>query len=226
MLDWGRICLLHMKQILEMPSMGLNTCVSRKEAPTRSKTPTVVRISFAASCMRCQSCCLVSTVLAYRAYFVEVKAYQIKVRWPWWPRHRSLGTTTDSPSGIMPASPSPFSRTEMCWSTTVQKLHPLSCAQRMILNNWDKCLQKNRKYRAPINVAGRINRSSIFDSVSVRIPTRIIRDYSIIMINHSFKISFSARCVSAANTICKDIDIFNEDCEYTSPRLTDILHYL
>jgi hypothetical protein len=37
--------------------------------------------------------------------------------------------------------------------------------------------------------------SSIFDSVSVRIPTRTIRDYSIFMVNHNFKVNPSARCV-------------------------------
>jgi hypothetical protein len=31
------------------------------------------------------------------------------------------------------------------------------------------------------------------------------------MVNNSFKVSPSARCVSAASDICKDIDIFNKD---------------
>jgi hypothetical protein len=31
------------------------------------------------------------------------------------------------------------------------------------------------------------------------------------VVNHNFKISPSARCVSVANPICKDIDIFEKD---------------
>jgi hypothetical protein len=39
------------------------------------------------------------------------------------------------------------------------------------------------------------------------------------MVNDSLNVSPPARCVSNANTLCKDIDIFNKD--YIS--LTDIL---
>jgi hypothetical protein len=39
------------------------------------------------------------------------------------------------------------------------------------------------------------------------------------MVNHNFKVSLSARCISAASDICKAIDIFNKD--YVS--LMDIL---
>jgi hypothetical protein len=71
-----------------------------------------------------------------------------------------------------------------------------------------------------INVfKSKVSCSSIFDSVCIQIPTRIITDYSTFMVNHNFKVSPSARCVSAANTICKDTDIFDKN--YTS--LTDIL---
>jgi hypothetical protein len=48
-------------------------------------------------------------------------------------------------------------------------------------------------------------------SVSVYLPTRIIRDYSTFMVNHNFEVGPSARCDIAANAICKDIDIFNKD---------------
>jgi hypothetical protein len=41
------------------------------------------------------------------------------------------------------------------------------------------------------------------------------------MVNHNLSVSPSARCVSAANVICKDIDIFNKDCI----SLTDVLLY-
>jgi hypothetical protein len=65
----------------------------------------------------------------------------------------------------------------------------------------------------------KISCSSIFDSLSVRIPTMIIRDYFTFMVNDNLKISPSARCISAANAICKAIDNFNEN--YIS--LADIL---
>jgi hypothetical protein len=63
-----------------------------------------------------------------------------------------------------------------------------------------------------------ISFSSISDSVSIRIPTRVIRLLYRVMVNHNFKVIQSPRCVSAANAICKDIDIFTKD--YTS--LADI----
>jgi hypothetical protein len=52
---------------------------------------------------------------------------------------------------------------------------------------------------------------SISDTVNLRIPSRRIRDFSTFVVNHNFKVSPSARCVSAANAICKEIDIFNKD---------------
>jgi hypothetical protein len=57
----------------------------------------------------------------------------------------------------------------------------------------------------------KISCSSIFDSVSIRISTRIIGDYIIFVFNYNFKVSPAARYVSAANDIWKDIDIFNKD---------------
>jgi hypothetical protein len=71
-----------------------------------------------------------------------------------------------------------------------------------------------------INVfKSKISCSSIFGSVSIRIPGKIIGDYSTFMVNHNFKVSPSARCVSADNAVCKGTGIFNKD--YIS--LTDIL---
>jgi hypothetical protein len=43
------------------------------------------------------------------------------------------------------------------------------------------------------------------------IPFRIIRHVSTFVINHNFKVSPSATCVSAATVLCKEIDIFNKD---------------
>jgi hypothetical protein len=72
----------------------------------------------------------------------------------------------------------------------------------------------------------KISCSSIFDSVSVRIPTRIIRDYSTFMVNHNFKLSPSDRRVSAAIAISKDIDIFNKDYIALTVRILLSLPYL
>jgi hypothetical protein len=53
-----------------------------------------------------------------------------------------------------------------------------------------------------INVfKNKISCSSIFDTVNLRIPSRRIRDFSTFVANHNFKVSPSARCVSAANAI-------------------------
>jgi hypothetical protein len=56
-----------------------------------------------------------------------------------------------------------------------------------------------------INVfKNKISCSSIFDTVNLRIglPCRRIRDFSTFVVNHNFKVSPSARCVSTANAIC------------------------
>jgi hypothetical protein len=64
-----------------------------------------------------------------------------------------------------------------------------------------------------INVfKGKISCSSVSDTVSLRIPTRSIRDYTTFTMHRNFKVSPSARCVSAANAVCRSIDIFNKDC--------------
>jgi hypothetical protein len=52
----------------------------------------------------------------------------------------------------------------------------------------------------------KITCSSIFDSVSVHILSLIIKDYYTLKVNHSFKVSPSARRVSTANAPCKDTD--------------------
>jgi hypothetical protein len=59
---------------------------------------------------------------------------------------------------------------------------------------------------------GKISCASVFDTVSLRIPTRSIRDNSTFTVHRNFKVSPSARCVSAANAVCRSIDIFNKDC--------------
>jgi hypothetical protein len=55
-----------------------------------------------------------------------------------------------------------------------------------------------------INVfEGKISCSPVFDTVSLRIPTRSIRDYTTFTVHRNFKVSPSARCVSAANAVCR-----------------------
>jgi hypothetical protein len=58
---------------------------------------------------------------------------------------------------------------------------------------------------------GKILCSSILDSVSLRLPSRS-SDYFTVTANRNFKVSPSARCVSAANAVCRSIDIFNKGC--------------
>jgi hypothetical protein len=58
---------------------------------------------------------------------------------------------------------------------------------------------------------GKIFYSSILDSVSLRIPSRSIGDYSTFTVNRNFKVKPSARYVSVANVVCRSIDIFNFD---------------
>jgi membrane-associated HD superfamily phosphohydrolase len=63
-----------------------------------------------------------------------------------------------------------------------------------------------------INVfKNKISCSSVFDTVSLLIPTRIIRDFCSFVVKHNFKVSPSAICVSAASAICKESDILNKD---------------
>jgi hypothetical protein len=58
---------------------------------------------------------------------------------------------------------------------------------------------------------GNITCPSILDSVILRIPSRSIRDSSTFSAHRNFKAGPSARCVSAANTVFWNIDIFNKD---------------
>jgi hypothetical protein len=51
----------------------------------------------------------------------------------------------------------------------------------------------------------------MLDSVGLRIPSRSIWDFSTFSVHRNFKASPSARCVSAANTVCWNIDILNKD---------------
>jgi hypothetical protein len=73
-----------------------------------------------------------------------------------------------------------------------------------------------------INVfKGKISCSFVFDTVSLHIPNRSVTDYSTFTVHCNFKVSPPARCVSAANAVCRSIDIFNKDCI----RLTDVSRF-
>jgi C4-dicarboxylate transporter len=43
-------------------------------------------------------------------------------------------------------------------------------------------------------------------------PLGMLRDFSTFTVHRNFKVSPSARRVSAANAVCRSIDIFNKDC--------------
>jgi hypothetical protein len=63
-----------------------------------------------------------------------------------------------------------------------------------------------------INVfKGKINCHSIIDTVGIRVPIRQIRDFSTFNVNSALRHSPSARCASAANDICRFLDIFGKD---------------
>jgi hypothetical protein len=66
---------------------------------------------------------------------------------------------------------------------------------------------------------GKIACPSILDSVGLRIPSRSIKNDSTFYVNLNSKASPSPRCVSAANAVYRNIDIFNpskvsDDYEY------------
>jgi hypothetical protein len=60
-----------------------------------------------------------------------------------------------------------------------------------------------------INVfKGKINYRSIMDTISIRVPTRQIREFSTFSVSSALRHSPSARCAIVANDICRFLDIF------------------
>jgi hypothetical protein len=57
---------------------------------------------------------------------------------------------------------------------------------------------------------GTKNCPSVLETVGLRIPTRNIRNFT--TFSCPFSHCLSARCVSAANAVCKSIDIFRKPC--------------
>jgi hypothetical protein len=49
---------------------------------------------------------------------------------------------------------------------------------------------------------------SVLETVGLRVPVRYIRDFTMFNVCSSSKICPSARCDSAANVVCRDVDIF------------------
>jgi hypothetical protein len=49
------------------------------------------------------------------------------------------------------------------------------------------------------------------DTVGIRVPTRQIRDFSTFNVSSSLRHGPSVRCASAANYICRFLDIFGKD---------------
>jgi hypothetical protein len=49
------------------------------------------------------------------------------------------------------------------------------------------------------------------DTVGIRVPTRQIRDFSTFNVRSALRHSPSVRCTSAANDICRFLDIFGKD---------------
>jgi hypothetical protein len=56
---------------------------------------------------------------------------------------------------------------------------------------------------------GKIDCHSIMNTVSLRILTKLIRDFSMLTVSNSVTFSPSARCVNAANRICQFLDVCN-----------------
>jgi hypothetical protein len=52
-------------------------------------------------------------------------------------------------------------------------------------------------------------------------PLGLLRDFCTFTVHYNFKVSPSARCVYAANAVCRSIDIFNTDCI----QLTDVSQF-
>jgi hypothetical protein len=51
---------------------------------------------------------------------------------------------------------------------------------------------------------------SVLETVSIRVPTRNIRNFT--TFSCSFSHCLTARCISAANAVCKSTDIFSKSC--------------
>jgi hypothetical protein len=55
---------------------------------------------------------------------------------------------------------------------------------------------------------GKINCNSIMDAVGLRVPARQVREFCTFSVNSARRHSPSARCVIAANDVCKSLELF------------------
>jgi hypothetical protein len=63
---------------------------------------------------------------------------------------------------------------------------------------------------------------SALETVGLRVPVRYIRDFSMFSVCSSSKNCPSARCASAANVICRDLDIFGTNVCYAANVCRDV----
>jgi hypothetical protein len=49
---------------------------------------------------------------------------------------------------------------------------------------------------------------STMDIIGLRVPTRKLRDFPLFHVSSSFTICPSGRCVTAANSVCNQLDVF------------------
>jgi hypothetical protein len=62
-----------------------------------------------------------------------------------------------------------------------------------------------------INVfKNKVDCCSIMDNVGLRVPTKQIRGFSTFNLNNVWRLSSSSKCVTAANSFCKSLDVFNK----------------
>jgi hypothetical protein len=64
--------------------------------------------------------------------------------------------------------------------------------------------------------------SPVLEIVGLRVPARHIRDFALFNVCSSCKNCPSARCASAANIVCRDVDVF----DVRSVRLNRFLYYI
>jgi hypothetical protein len=56
---------------------------------------------------------------------------------------------------------------------------------------------------------GKTNSHTIMNTVSLHVPTKLVRDVSIFVVSNSVRCNFSARFSSFINSIRQSLDVFN-----------------
>ena len=65
---------------------------------------------------------------------------------------------------------------------------------------------------------------STLDIIGLRVPTRNLRDFSLFHVSSYYKNCPSGRCVTAANSICNNMDVFRRNLLHLI-RCNNLLHY-